>query len=163
MREPAIARWPGRLPEGAVNMSVGSVLDFFPTCVALAGGTMPKDRPYDGINLMPVLEGKESPERTIYFYRYQYLCAIRNGNWKLHFRYQNHPGREYIYANKTWIDAETPLLFDLEIDPSERFDVAQEHPDIVADLTEIAEEYKKEIESLGENRDLAEWFMNGQK
>ncbi len=163
MREPGIAWWPGRLPAGQVNMNMGSVLDFFPTCVELAGGTVPTDRPYDGINLMPILEGRESPERIIYYYRHQYLCAVRKGKWKLHFRYLDHPGREYTYSNKSWIDADTPMLYDLEVDPSERFDLAEEHPEIVKELTAIAENYKAEIERNGENRDLAEWFINGQK
>jgi arylsulfatase A len=69
MREPFIARWPGRIPAGQVSASVGSVLDFFPTCVGLAGGTIPTDRTLDGVDLMPVLEGNPSPERIIYYYK----------------------------------------------------------------------------------------------
>ncbi len=166
MREPTIAWWLGHLPEGQVNMSVGSVLDFFPTCVELAGGRIPDDRPYDGINLMPVLEGKESPERTIYYYRGEHLRAVRKGKWKLHFSYWKHPANVYSFDNggpdfaKGWIIPKTPLLFDLEGDPSERFDVAQENPDIVADLTATAQRYTQEIEKNGENKELIDWFIH---
>jgi len=166
MREPTLAWWPGRLQEGQVNMEVGSVLDFFPTCVALAGDTLPDDRPYDGINLMPVLEGKESPERTIYFYRGERLRAVRKGKWKIHFSYWNHPGREYTFdggdpeLEKNWVKPEIPLLYNLEVDPSERFDIAQDHPEIVTELTDVAKRYKEEIEKNGENRDLIDWFIN---
>ena len=41
MREPTVARWPGHLPAGGVNMNIGSVTDFFPTLVSLAGGDIP--------------------------------------------------------------------------------------------------------------------------
>ncbi len=54
------------------------------------------------------------------------------------------------------------MLYDLEVDPSERFDLAEEHPELVSELTMLAENYKKEIERNGENRDLADWFINGQ-
>ena len=160
MREPTVAWWPGRLPAGEVNMNVGSVLDFFPTCVELAGGNIPGDRPFDGRNIMPMLEGRESPERTIYYYRGEHLRAVRKGKWKLHFSYFDHPGREYSFDYNKWKTAEKPLLYDLEVDPSERFDLADEHPEIVKELTTVAKNYKKEIKRRGENRDLIDWFIN---
>ena len=157
MREPFIARWPGRIPAGEIMMSVGSVLDFFPTCVSLAGGEIPTDRPFDGINLIPILEGKQSPERIIYFYYFNHLNAVRKGKWKIHFRYYDHSKGGYgIYEN--WISPKDPLLYDLEKDPSEKYNIAVEHPDIVAELTKIAKNYKEEINQNGENRGLIEWF-----
>ncbi|MBN1293163.1 MAG: sulfatase [Candidatus Latescibacteria bacterium] len=160
MREPTVAWWPGMLPAGEVNMNVGSTLDFFPTCVELAGGKIPNDRPYDGINLIPTLQGKASPERTIYYYRGEHLRAVRKGKYKLHFSYFDHPGREYSYDYKLWKTPETPMLYDLEVDPSERFDIAVQKPDIVRDLTVVAENYIKEITRRGENKDLIDWFVN---
>ena len=159
MREPFIARWPGRLPEGKICTGVGSVLDFFPTCLELAGGTLPADRPYDGINLMPILEGRQNPERTIYYYSMQHLNAVRHGKWKLHFRYYDHEKGGY-QKGSNWVTPESPLLFNLEVDPSERFNVAADNPEVVARLTRIAEDYRSEIERLGENRELIDWFLN---
>jgi len=161
MREPTIAWWPGRLPAGTVNMSVGSVLDFFPTCVELAGGKIPDDRPIDGRNIMPMLQGKESPERTIYYYRGQHLRAVRKGKWKLHFSYYDHPADNYSFNGmRGYVAPENPLLYDLEVDPSERFDRAHQHPDIVRNLTAVAKNYTQEIERNGENKDLIDWFVN---
>lgn len=158
MREPFIARWKGRLPAGVISMEVGSVLDFLPTFVQLAGGTVPTDRPIDGIDLMPLLEGKASPERTIYFYRGEHLRAVRKGKWKLHFSYYDHGKGGYDQAGN-WITPETPLLFDLEVDPSERFDLTKGNPEIVKELKEIAERYKEEIRRNAENQDLIDWFI----
>ncbi|MEA2064055.1 MAG: sulfatase [Gemmatimonadota bacterium] len=159
MREPFIARWPGRLPGGRVSCEVGSVLDFLPTCVTLAGGKVPGDRPIDGIDLMPALTGSApQPERTIYFYSMQHLNAVRHGKWKLHFRYYDHSKGGYRRKDN-WVEPETPLLFDLEEDPSERFDLAAGHPEVVARLTKLAEDYKAGIERLDENRDLKDWFI----
>lgn len=159
MREPFIARWPGRIPAGRVSAAVGSVLDFFPTCINLAGGTVPTDRPMDGIDLMPVLEDNQSPERTIYFYHGPHLSAIRKGKWKLHFSYFD---AEKVPDRKTgrWVKPEYPLLYNLDADPSEKYDVAMDYIEIVSELTRVAEEYKAEIEWRGENRDLLDWFMD---
>ena len=160
MREPFIARLPGRIPAGTISMEVGSVLDFLPTCVTLAGGKVPDDRPIDGIDLMPVLEGKKGRERTIYYYSDDNLNAVRKGKWKLHFTYYDHSRGGYR-NRKHWVTPEVPLLYDLHADPSERFDLAAEHPEIVRELTETARRYKDEIERNGENRDLIEWFKAG--
>ena len=118
MREPMIARWPGKLPAGRICMEVGSTLDFFPTCLKLAGAEPPADRPIDGIDLMPTLEGKASRTRTIYFYRGEHLNAVRHGKWKLHFRYYDHSGKPGYQRSENWVSPEKPLLFNLDEDPS---------------------------------------------
>jgi len=158
MREPFIARWKGRLPAGVVCTEVGSVIDLFPTCVKLAGGAIPTDRPIDGTDLMPALEGKEFPERTIFYYGYNHLTAVRKGKWKLHFAYYDHSKGGYAKITN-WVIPDTPLLFDLEADPSERFDLSKEHPEVVDELTQTAERYKEEISSNAENQDLIDWFI----
>ncbi len=159
MREPFIARWPGRLPAGVVSPAVGSVLDFLPTCVKLAGGECPQGRPLDGIDLMPTLEGTETSERTIYYYWNQHMCAVRHGKWKLHLRYYDHTSGRYM-VEENWVEPEAPLLFDLEVDPGERFDLAAGEPQVLSRLTALAEAYKSEIEANGENRELIDWFIN---
>jgi len=159
MRVPFVARWPGRLPAGLLSPAVGSVLDFLPTCLDLAGAQRPQDRPLDGINLMPALEGRETPERTIYFYWNQHMCAVRHGKWKLHFRYYDHSSGKYM-VEENWVVPGQPLLFDLEVDPGERFDLASDRPEVVSRLIKMAAEYKAGIEKNGENRELLDWFIN---
>jgi arylsulfatase A-like enzyme len=125
-------------------------------------GVIPTDHPIDGIDLMPVLEGKTSPERSIYYYAAEHLTAIRKGKWKLHFSYYDH-SKGGCAIEKNWVTPKKPLLFDLEIDPSERFNLAGDYPDVVRELTEVAEQYKEEIRRNGENEDLIEWFIKDWK
>jgi arylsulfatase A len=159
MRVPCIARWPGRVPAGQVSTEVGSFVDFFPTFVKLAGASPPSDRPIDGIDLMPALEGNPLPERTIYYYRGEFLRALRLGKWKLHLSYFVPP--EIGKALESgWVTPETPLLFDLNQDPSERFNRASQHPEVVTQLKENANRYQEEIRRKGENRELIDWFVN---
>jgi arylsulfatase len=109
---------------------------------------------------MPVLEGKEMPERTIFYYSTYHLDALRKGKWKLHFRFYDHSKGGYVVAGN-WVTPEKPLLFDLNADPSERFNVADKYPDIVRELEETARKYGRQIEQRGENKDLIDWFKAG--
>lgn len=159
MREPFIARWKNHLPAGMVGGAVGSVLDFLPTCVTLAGGKLPEDRPIDGIDLMPALQGKPQPGRTIYYYERHHLNAVRHGKWKLHLRFYDHSKGGY-QREANWTVPEVPLLFDLEEDPGERFNIAADNPEVVRELAALADGYTAQIERLGENHELVDWFIN---
>ena len=162
IRVPCVVKWPGRLPAGKINMEVGSIVDLFPTVIELAGGKIPDDRPYDGINIIPVLEGKNTSERTLFFERNGTLCAVRRGKWKLHIRYAayNREGYGKKFTNVKWITPETPMLFNVEDDSSEQYDVSAEHPHIAAELTKLADNYKAEIQRNAENKDLLKWYYN---
>jgi arylsulfatase A-like enzyme len=161
MREPFAARWPGRIPAGTVSLEPGSTLDFFPTLVRLAGGTIPHDRPYDGTDLMPVLQGGPAPERTIYYYRGEHLRALRKGKWKIHFSYQENNYNDFD-AEKSqvkWITPEQPLLFNLDEDPSERFNLASEYPQSCRNSPRLRKHTSRKIRQCGENQDLIDWFI----
>ena len=51
-----IARWSGTLQSpGRTSHALAQTIDFMPTFVALAGGALPADRVYDGVDLSKVL------------------------------------------------------------------------------------------------------------
>lgn len=162
MREPFVARWPGRIPAGTISYSVGSTLDFFPTIVKLAGGEIPDDRAIDGMDFMTVLEGNEGVERTIFYYYFDYFCAMRKGQWKIHFRYYDLPtDANYKYnLNRHWVNPKKPLLYNLESDPSEKYDVADRFPGVMKEMMKVADRHRQEIKQRGENVDLIEWFKD---
>ncbi|NXE43049.1 ARSG Arylsulfatase, partial [Ptilorrhoa leucosticta] len=56
-RVPALVYWPGRVPAGRTSHALLSVLDIFPTLVALAGAALPPHRRFDGLDVSPVLFG----------------------------------------------------------------------------------------------------------
>ncbi len=70
-----------------------------------------------------------TPYDAFYYYRRNNLNAVRSGNWKLHF--------------------DEDLLFDLDADVGETSDCYQDHPDIVKQLTELADRCR---EDLGDER-----------
>jgi arylsulfatase A-like enzyme len=127
-RVPAIVRWPGKISPG-VTHQMASAMDLYPTALKLAGVEMPNDRPFDGIDMTPLLfNGKPHRDTQFYYYGDQ-LYAVRKGHYKAHFT--THDGYSKVPAEQH----NPPLLFNVAEDPSERFDIAAEHPDIVAELT----------------------------
>jgi arylsulfatase A len=138
-RVPAIARWPGKIKAG-VTHEMASGLDLFNTCLTLAGAEIPKDRPLDGVDMSPILFGMGKGLRDVHYYYYgDQLYAVRKGAYKAHFT--SHDG----YSKAPAEQHNPPLLFNLPEDPSERFDVASDHPEIVAELTKIYQEHTNTV------------------
>lgn len=136
MREPAIAWWPGTIKAGSVSDALASTMDIFPTAAGLAGAKLPDDRVVDGQDLMPVLTGQREKGRDhIFYYRGEELFAVRKGAWKAHFITQTgyRGGRE---------EHNPPLLFHLGHDPSEQYNVAKQHPEVIAELEALVEQHK---------------------
>ena len=142
MREPALAWWPGTIAAGQVSESVTSTMDFFPTALELTGQTLATDRVYDGQSLLPILKGDTDLEirDTYFYYRGATLYAVRKGPWKAHLI------TEWAYQKDTKRTVHViPLLYNLEHDPSEQFDVAYEHSDVLADIAAEIEKHQSNM------------------
>jgi len=141
MREPAIAWWPGKIKAGIVTRELACSLDLFNTCLNLAHVPIPTDRIIDGFDLAPILFGSGTSVRdTLFYYRGDELFAIRKNAFKAHF--QTAPGYGTPGVPVAFEKHETPLLYNLANDPSERFDVAKDHPEIIADLQRELEKHR---------------------
>ena len=136
VREPFIARLPGRIAKGLVSTAVGSTMDLVPTIAKLTGAAMPA-KPVDGVDLMPILSGKQKDhtrEALLYFDGWDLQCA-RLGPWKLHVaRYDS-----FIYgpapaAGRKNLALRPPELYNLMEDADESYDVAAKNPEVVKDL-----------------------------
>jgi len=139
MREPCIAWWPGKIKPNTTNSSLASTMDIFTTCLELAGVPVPEDRIIDGVNILPALLGTgPSPRNVMFFYRGTKIMAVRKGPWKAHFITQAGYGEEPK-------EHDPPLLFNLEYDPSEKFDVADKNPQVLADIQMTVELHKKNL------------------
>ena len=68
IRVPFAIRWTGHLPAQVVYADPVSSLDIVATSVKAAGATLPADRPYDGLDLIPYLTGQQLiPQRTLFW------------------------------------------------------------------------------------------------
>ena len=81
IRVPAIVRWPGVVPAGAVTEQAAITMDWTATILA-AAGAQADARELDGENLLPVLSGdREAYDRAL-FWRTRTRAAARIGRWK---------------------------------------------------------------------------------
>jgi arylsulfatase A-like enzyme len=147
-RVPFAMQWPARLKAGTVSDQVISSLDLFPTAIALAGAYLPKDRPYDGVDLLPYLTGKtRKPPHEVLCWRNGQNAAVRKGNWKLF------KGGEHYW------------LFDLSTDIAEQRNLARKYPRVVEELKgELAKWEKQMKESLWPCREApGAWEVDGVK
>jgi arylsulfatase A-like enzyme len=127
IREPMIAWWPGKIKSGSTSDLVSAFWDVLPTLTEIAGAKTPEK--LDGISFLPALLGQSNQKKheTLYweFHELSGRQAVRKGSWKL-IRYN------VFVPAKT-----TNELYDLGKDPGEDNNVAEKHPEIVADLLEI--------------------------
>lgn len=148
MRVPAIAWWPGTISARQVNPALATTLDLYPTILKLAGAALPTDRVLDGTDLYPLLTGQKKEVREyVYYYNRDKLYAIRKGPWKAHFI--TRPSYKKVEPQVHAV----PLLFNLDQDPGEQFDLGKKHPQIVAAIRQEYERHQASIPPVPSNLD----------
>jgi arylsulfatase A len=143
VRVPAIFWWPGTIESG-VTTGIGSELDILQTFASLAGAEAPSGRVLDGYDLTQTLRGKApSPRHTLFYYANSgdgILSAMRRDSFKAIFIVPS--------TGATGAGGESPTapqLYNLDQDPSEKFDLAEAHPELIAELRKLADEHRKTV------------------
>ncbi len=144
-RVPAIFRWPGRIPAGITSSAFGTTMDLLPTLAVLAGMQVPADREIDGRDLGPVLlHGNQGREPGMFYYFGDELWAVRAGPWKMHVK-TTRPASVEKWGNWPVEEHDPPLLFNVEKDPAEKYDVATAHPEVVDKLRKLAKQHQATV------------------
>jgi arylsulfatase A-like enzyme len=98
----------------------------------------------------------KSERDVVFYYRGQKVYAIRKGDYKAHFIIQNEYGTQTAHpvtepmleiTNSPTV-LEEPLLYNVNIDPSEKFNIAEEHPEVIAEIKKVLEEHMAGIEPV---------------
>lgn len=155
VRVPCIMRWKNVIPSGKVCHEIAGIIDLAPTIASVAKAEMPSDRIIDGKNLLPLISGEEHtpPHEDYLFYAGTWLQGIRLGKWKLVFARPEM--KQGIYGEcASWFTSTSEilpenLLFDLEVDIGETKNLAKKYPEIVKNLTILAEKAREDIGDYG--------------
>jgi arylsulfatase A len=133
IRVPAIFRWPGHIAAGRVSAQVGIVQDVTASILAATATPVPASARPDGINLLPVLEGRNAViERTLFF-RFTTgnvkQVAVRQGAWKL------------------LVDGAKRFVFDLSNDVGERNDLTNQRQDVARRLAPLIAAWEADVDA----------------
>ena len=121
LRVPYVAKWPGHIAPGTQYKPPVSNIDILPTVLAAAGVSVPSDRVIDGVNLLPFLGiNPASPQQASrpLFWRDGPYRAVQEQGWKLIVSER---------PKKDW-------LFNLNVDPTEKTNLAASQPDKLAQM-----------------------------
>ncbi|ELK12432.1 Arylsulfatase G [Pteropus alecto] len=123
-RVPAVAYWPGRVPVNVTSTALLSVLDVFPTVVALAGASLPRGRRFDGLDASEVLFGGPQTGHEVLFHpssgaagEYGALQTVRLEHYKAFFITGGAKACDGSVGPEQ--HHEPPLIFNLEDDVAE--------------------------------------------
>ncbi|SMO43551.1 sulfatase family protein [Solitalea koreensis] len=153
VRVPFIIRWPSQINSGTICNNMVASMDLLPTIINSCGAKQPVKK-IDGVDITPLL--KQVPaanprDEFVYYYDRCSLKGIRKGQWVLTFPCMSqtykkvtaigHDGWPGKYAS----DSVRLGLYDLRTDPGETLDVKDKYPEIVKQLSVIADRYRNEI------------------
>lgn len=138
---PFLVRWPGVVAANAESSQLVGQVDLFATVADLLDQPLPADAAVDSVSILPILQGDDRPVRQHAIQQSaEGYFAIRDGQWKL----------ELCAGSGGWSEPREPQaakrklppdqLYDLAHDPGEQQNVAADHPEIVARLTQLLEE-----------------------
>ena len=143
VRAAAFAAWPGRIKGGTDIREPLHMIDWFPTLINRAGGSLKQDLPIDGKDIWDVLtKNAKSPHDEILFNVTPNGGALRRGDWKLVLNSGNADDPDgKVEAKKGKASVE---LFNLIADPSEKTNLADREADRVRELRARLDYYAKQ-------------------
>jgi len=119
IRIPWITAWKGHIPAGRVSDEPVIQLDILPTALTAAGADVRPEWKLDGVNILPLLEGRvEKLEPRTLYWRFGVQYALRQGDWKLVKAGINLP----------------PMLVNLANDHGEQTDLTAQYPEKKSDF-----------------------------
>ena len=140
IRIPFMVRWPGKVRAGSGSTHISTQYDLMATLADITRSDIDET---DGISFLPELRGRNEKQRAHQYLYFEYpekggQVAVRMKNWK--------GVRTNVRENP---DAPWEI-YNLESDPSERINVAEEHPELTEQFNNIQQKEHR-------NAHIREW------
>ena len=139
VRSPMIINWPGKILKGKIVNQIASGIDLLPTLKDLTGIKSQPKKPMDGISLQTLIMEKNPSwqDRNIFNY-WRGKLSLRNQNYRLDYQDQ---------------------LFDMINDPSQTTDISIDRPQVVKEMLEAKEQWKKTVLVELPNKDKRPFYI----
>lgn len=138
IRVPGLLEWPAKIKQARTSDMPTGTVDYFPTIMAAVGfDLIDPDRPMDGVNLLPLIEGNMSERPHPLGFQSRNQVALSDNRYKI---YSDNKGKTY-------------QLYDLIEDPSETRNLAEEKPEILKKMIKIVEAWRISCKASDEGRD----------
>jgi arylsulfatase A-like enzyme len=133
IREPFVARWPGKIPAGTITNHISAQFDLMATLAELTNTKAPTN---DGVSFLPALLGKEKRQQEHEYLYFEFpekggQVAIRMGAWKA------------VKSNMKKNPSAPWELYDLSTDENEQVNIAEAHPDLIKRFESILKKEHK--------------------
>lgn len=135
IRVPCVVKWPGVLREGMVSNQPCITMDFSRSIVRSAGAKPPKNRSFDGIDILQAIETNQPVQKRTLFWRarrgQRTRKAVRDGSLKYIRLQEGNDVNEYF--------------FDLEQDPAEENNLFGERREDVRKLKILLDDWEEKV------------------
>lgn len=134
-RVPFFLYWPAGGIQGGRDVSqITAFFDLFPTLIDLCGLTPPQGVKFDGMSLGPWLRDRAKsarPDRALVVHNQRVIQPVK--------------GKNYSVMTDRWRCVNGRELYEIKADPGQRHDIASQHPDVMADLKKVYENWWSDV------------------
>ena len=134
IRVPGLVEWPAKIKPGKTDIPAVTS-DYLPTILEIIGAKQTDKRPLDGISLVPLFKGKMKERGQPIGFQSAGQVALISDRYKIY----GSGGRK----KEQKLTLPKLKLFDLKKDPSEKNDLAAQHPDLIKKMTATLKQWRK--------------------
>lgn len=136
VRVPFFVRWDGKITPGEDVATVAAHIDLYPTLAALAGATLPAGQ-VEGRNLLPLMDPTVDVQ-----WADRYLFTHK-GRWKTGADPNASQWKGFAVRNSQYRFVDNTALYDMLIDPSQKTNIIDQHPELVSKMRAAYDEWWK--------------------